>query len=188
MSGFVLDNTMASILGGGIQGSQPSGGLLGGGAGAGGGSGMNGGQIRGMDRKILRQAFGNSSRDWGSDGIGVGRAPLNTPSTINICGPFRAAMSAGDLITPLTGGGQPANPKYGTISNLVSGVGTNWLKNTGDGLGSGGATYVGNPKYVYDSSDFIKFKKLKAKLRTYNDSSFGGSIGQSAASALSRVR
>ena len=33
---------------------------------------------------------------------------------------------------------------------------------------------MGNPKYVYDSSDYIRFKKLAAKNRNYNDNSFGG--------------
>jgi hypothetical protein len=40
--------------------------------------------------------------------------------------------------------------------------------------GNGGALFSGNPKYVYDSSDYIRFKKLSAKNKTYNDSSFGG--------------
>lgn len=33
---------------------------------------------------------------------------------------------------------------------------------------------VGNQKYVHDSSDFTRFKKLSAKNRNYNDISFGG--------------
>ena len=33
---------------------------------------------------------------------------------------------------------------------------------------------MGNPKYVNDSSDYIRFKKLAAKNRNYNDVSFGG--------------
>ena len=32
-----------------------------------------------------------------------------------------------------------------------------------------------NNKTVSDSSDFIRYKKLGVKLRTYNDKSFGGS-------------
>ena len=31
-----------------------------------------------------------------------------------------------------------------------------------------------NTKYVYDSSDYIKFRKQQAVNRTYNDKSFGG--------------
>ena len=33
---------------------------------------------------------------------------------------------------------------------------------------------MGNSKFVYDSSDYIRFKKLSAKNRNYNDSSFVG--------------
>ena len=32
-----------------------------------------------------------------------------------------------------------------------------------------------NVKKVYDSSDYIRFKKLQAYNKTYNDKSFGGS-------------
>ena len=56
------------------------------------------------------------------------------------------------------------------------------------GVNTGNATYSGNPKYVYDSSDVIRYKKLKAQGRTYNDKSFGGSIPQTQFTALARVR
>ena len=46
-------------LGGGTSGSQPKGGLLGGGANSTSGSGMEGGNNRAMNRKVLRSAFGN---------------------------------------------------------------------------------------------------------------------------------
>ena len=51
-----------------------------------------------------------------------------------------------------------------------------------------GASYVGNPRFVSDSSDFIRFKKLQAKSKTYNNNSFGGSTPQDAISAKARVR
>ena len=44
-----------------------------------------------------------------------------------------------------------------------------------------------NNKTVSDSSDFIRYKKLGAKLRTYNDKSFGGSNNGSY-TFLKRVR
>lgn len=43
---------------------------------------------------------------------------------------------------------------------------------------------MGNPKYVNDSSDYIRFKKLSAKNRNYNDSSFGGDDSSAAQSTL----
>ena len=56
MSGFKID-MMQSILGGGKQGAQPMGGLLGGGAGPTGGSGMVGSSARSRNRTVLRKAF-----------------------------------------------------------------------------------------------------------------------------------
>jgi hypothetical protein len=81
MSGYLLDKT-PSILGGGMPGSVPLGNLgkipnirvgqlLGGGAGPHSWTGMEGGGARGEARVILRQAFGNSRRDWASKGIGI---------------------------------------------------------------------------------------------------------------------
>lgn len=200
MSGYSND-TNPSILGGGMPGSVPLGNLgkmpnirvgqlLGGGAGPNSYSGMEGGGARGESRVILRQAFGNSKRDWGSSGIGQGDSPLTYKNSI--CGQFRAAYSAGDLMTPLTGGGQGANPNYGRISNQIGSIGRKLMTSptTGDGIHKGGATFVGNPRYVYDSSDFIKYKKLRAQNATYNDKSFGGDLksGQIQATALARVR
>ena len=47
--------------------------------------------------------------------------------------------------------------------------------------------FTGNPRFVYDGSDYTRYKKLKAKLNTYNDKSFGGSNNGSY-SFLMRVR
>ena len=43
---------------------------------------------------------------------------------------------------------------------------------------------MGNHKYVNDSSDYIRFKKLAAKNRNYNDSSFGGDESNATQSTL----
>ena len=52
---------------------------------------------------------------------------------------------------------------------------------------TGGSAFTGNPKFVYDGSDYTRFKKMKAKLKTYNDKSFGGS-NNGAYTFLMRVR
>lgn len=169
------------------NGQLPLGGLLGGGAGPNGGSGMVGSNNRAKSRLILRSAFGNSSRFWSSNGLNLGgTSPLNTPNSL--CGQFRAAYNAGDILTSLTGGGQAADPKYGIISNQVSGQGSMWNIVKSDGINYGKATYVGNPRYVYDSSDFTRFKNLKSQLRSYNIKSFGGNIPQNQYTVLARVR
>ena len=219
MSGF-LGDTMNSILGGGIKGGQPKGGLIGNDAGL----SMRGGSVRGRDRAVLRRAFGSSNRDFGWPGTAVDISPLafSNPTTScpgwylngpgqgeacgdfgSSCGQFRAATSAGDIINGIVN--LPVNAVWGKPSNQVNKVGRNITSNyngihtitsnclfTFPGCGrnssAAGAAYSGNPKYVYDSSDFIRFKKLKAKNANYNDSSFGGGTKQSPYTARARVR
>ena len=47
---------------------------------------------------------------------------------------------------------------------------------------------MGNQKFVYDSSDYIKFKRLSAKNKNYGDCSFGGDDNKGAQSAMRRRR
>ena len=153
--------SIGSILGGGIKGLQPQ--LLGGGANSNSGSGMEGGNQRSTDREILRNAFGR--KIWLENAIGEKVRPKT--------GPFRYSMNAGDLLgtvnkSPLK---NLPHPNQVNTSKTVPGRG----KLNGGSVQTGSAGYSGNPKYVYDSSDFIRYKKLRAKLRTYNDKSFGGS-------------
>jgi hypothetical protein len=45
-----------------------------------------------------------------------------------------------------------------------------------------------NVKYVYDSSDYIKFKKNQAQNRNYNDRSFGGNDYSGSQSTIRHIR
>jgi hypothetical protein len=77
--------------------------------------------------------------------------------------PFRVALNAGDSqLRQAVGGG----------SNQIKGrVGT--TLGFGDGVSKGdGAS--GNQHYVYDYSVYVKYKRLMAKQKLYNDPSFGG--------------
>ena len=47
--------------------------------------------------------------------------------------------------------------------------------------------YSGNPKFVPDSSDYIRFKKQQAMNRNYNDSKNGGDESNGSYVALMRV-
>ena len=47
---------------------------------------------------------------------------------------------------------------------------------------------MGNNKFVYDTSDYIKFKRLSAKNKNYGDCSFGGDDSKAAQSDIRRVR
>jgi hypothetical protein len=170
MSGFIKD-TFASILGGGFPGQQTQ--LLGGGA----GSKMEGGNERAIERNILREAFGNRV------------LPGNTNSNISSSGkskttPFRSAFNAGDSAGSYNSA--PSSQMPG--SNQVNGRSISGLHiNSGGPHNDGAALYSGNPKFVYDGSDYTRYKKLKANNKTYNDSSFGGANNGSYV-ALNRVR
>ena len=266
MSGYTFDfinnaflgNSRASLLGGGLPGSVPLkdlgntlnsqgglrvGSLLGGGAGPNSSSGMDGGNSRGMDRKVLRNAFGNSARDFTGyrdkdklrqalisvsiNLIDISPLSLSNPSNLSgniwnnngfnlnnkgsLCGQFRAATSLGDVRNSINGGGKQPDKWWGEASNPLAGKSLNGKK-LGDSFKSsnlsveefvsvitnsnnfppffqkGGASYCGNPRFVSDSSEFTRFKRLKAKTKTYNDKSFGGSLPQNAISAIARVR
>jgi hypothetical protein len=45
-----------------------------------------------------------------------------------------------------------------------------------------------NVKFVYDGSDYTKFKKDQAVNRNYNDRSFGGNDNNAAQSAIRHIR
>ena len=47
---------------------------------------------------------------------------------------------------------------------------------------------MGNKRFVYDTSDYIKFKRLSAKNKNYGDCSFGGDDSKGAQSDMRRVR
>jgi hypothetical protein len=161
---------MSISLGGGIQGVQP--GLIGGGANGGsGGSGMEGGGARSIYRTELRRVFGNTT------------FPGGNPQIIT---PFRKFFNAGDTAGTVN---SAPSPLLGIPINQVSGNSmVSRLHASHGGTQTGSAFYSGNQKFVYDGADYIRYKKLSAVNRTYNDSSFGGSNGSSVSQALRRVR
>ncbi len=181
MSGNLLNTTMTSILGGGIPGGQPKWGLLGGGSGSTGGSGMEGGGALGTDRFLLREAFGNQ---YLSNNPLVQSPAYFVNQGLSKTTPFRAIMAAGDVNGSKNQAGAPflpspnqVRPTYvQTVKMLTNGVQNN-----------GTAFFTGNPRYVYDGSDYTRYKKLRAVNKTYDDKSFGGA-NNGAYVALKRVR
>ena len=168
MSGFFKDNRFKSILGGGIPGGQPRWGLIGGGAGVDGGSGMEGGSSRSTDRRILRRGMNN------------GYSPLA------IITPFRASMNAGD--TAGTVHSYPSKLTPGSNQVISARIATQQHASFGGVQNEGGSNYSGNSRYVYDSSDYIRYKKLIAENKTYNDYSFGGDNSNGSYVARKAVR
>ena len=171
MSGVVGD-VFPSKLGGGIPGGQPKGGLIGGGSGGRfSGTGMEGGGQRELERLTLRRVWGFTL----------------FPGSPNSITPFRRYFNAGDTAGTVNSAtsallGRP--PNQVGASSMVSRLHANY----GGVNNNGGAFFTGNPKYVYDSSNYIRFKKLQAVNRNYNDSSNGGENGTTIKQALTRVR
>ena len=295
-----------SMLGFGLPGGQPPGGLLGGGGGTYGGTGMEGGSTRGRSRRVLRRAFGRFKPRNNMNGgfriapvtfggaavpskiVGeyrqidttdpeynvvlsmmipfIGTPPpnqaftlfkngatyafytivtfgaeaemdlvffnLNTPvyligtkikATIQelfslpnnlifgvawdkansttgatadsqvffpleknerIITPFRQAYNAGDVA------GTVDEKTLERAPNQVNGIApVNSLRKyeRSRGASSGGKSlFTGNPRYVYDSSDYIRYRKLLAKNKNYNDVSFGGDESNASQTAIMR--
>lgn len=110
-----------------------------------------------VSRRILRNS-------WNSTNLSTisGYAPK--------VGPFRAVNNLGDFLGRVNyscGGPNPENaskPGYGRLIRSVP--------QQCDATGIAPTTC--NPKFVSDSSDYVRFKKLKAVNRTYNDLTYSG--------------
>jgi hypothetical protein len=146
-----------------IQGIAPK--LVGGGANSNSGSGMEGGSARETMRFTLRQAWNGKAASGTVNGIKVAATP------------FRAVNNAGDLLNRVdytSGGSNQVNT--GIIKLAANGSarflgGSIFAKLDGTGVPSANT----NVKWVYDGSDYTKFKKQQTANKNYNDSSYGGS-------------
>jgi hypothetical protein len=179
MSGNLLNYTggvmsMSSILGGGIPGVQHKS------TGSSAGAVMDRDSERSHSRLILRKANANNHL---SSSL---RSPLYyVNSGISKTTPFRAIMSAGDIngsynqpvSSELRAYNQLSNPRVAGTQNRIGAP-----KNNGESY------YTGNPKYVYDSSDYVRYLKLKSNNKTYDDKADTGSARASSYSFLARVR
>ena len=139
-----------------------------------GGSTLGGGPYNGYSPKQTISAYKDNNDDV------IGRRILikswNAKQLFNQnghaprVGPFRAVNNMGDFLGRVNyscGGPNPQNaikPGYGRLIRSVP----QQCDTTGI------APTTCNPKFVPDSSDYIKFKKLSAMNRNYNDLSNGG--------------
>ena len=122
-----------------------------------------------MSRRVLRSAW-NTRYAYGT---------VNEQS--RVITPFRAVNNLGDFLSRtnyVCGGPNQVNKsKPGMrIGSIISAC---------DGTGVEGSTC--NPKFVPDSSDYIRFKKQQAMNHNYNDSKNGGDESNGSYVALMRV-
>lgn len=111
-----------------------------------------------QDREIIRRAFPASSKFQGNFVYSK-----SWPQT-----PFRVTMNAGDLLMRQkeSGGSNQIKGSVG-IGKYRTTLGLYDNAHAGNGAS-------GNQHYVYDSSVYIRYKKLNAKQKNYNDVSFVG--------------
>ena len=131
-----------------------------------------------VSRKLLRRSFGNETIKL-INGLNI--QPHNRNNNNIKTTPFRVAFNSGDV--------NGSNNKY-PDNDLVY-KGSNQINNRfADGLSnnSPGSYFSGNPRYVYDSSDYLKYKKLKAINKNYNDETYGGDNHNSIQTVINRVR
>lgn len=146
MSGNILNNTMASILGGGRPGSQSK-------------KIYDKNSENNYNRSLLREAFGNSHL---SSSI---TSPLNiVKNGQSKTTPFRAIMAAGDVNGTVNSGPSPQLSQY----NQINSSSVQSVRAGKGGVRSGNSYYSGNPKFVYDGSDYVRYKKLRALLSSYD--------------------
>lgn len=111
-------------------------------------------------RKVLRDSWSNTA-----DVVTV-----NGTDYYRITTPFRAVNNSGDFLGRMfysCGGPNPTNPsKPGYGRNIGS------VPQHCDGTQIVATTC--NPRFVADSSDYVRFKKLRAIVKTYDDKGYGG--------------
>ena len=144
----------------------------------------NGTNVRAIDRNVLKSAFGNMEYRT-SDGVAP-RYPLKENTSLTT--PFRTAMNAGDINGTINKKVDVnALPKPSNQVNVKNSVG--WKLFAGSAqTESNGSHYSGHPSYVYDGSDYARYKRLKAINNNYNDPTFGGDLHNAAQSAIRRIR
>jgi hypothetical protein len=105
----------------------------------------------------------------------------------SICTPFRAINNAGDLLSRKyysCGGPCQTFQSRPGLFGLKGHFGH--IQDNCDGTGVQPSSC--NVKYVYDSSDYIRYAKQKAVNKNYNDASYSGNNYSGAQSAIRAIR
>jgi len=112
---------------------------------------------------------------------------LKSSNVHRAIGPFRAVNNSGDLLS------RQSYSSGGSCMTFQSrpgmhGLRTKWgaVQHMTDGTDVPSANC--NPKYVYDSSNYIRYKKQDAIAKTFNNLSNGGDQSSASQSALRHIR
>ena len=161
----IYTNNTSNILGGGIQGFIAPAYIT-----------TNNNDEFAQTRYYLREAFNTSYLNQTSN--------QGIPARINT--PFRLANNAGDKLSRKyysCGGSsiQSSKPQQHGLRNLYGSI-----QSLCDNSGIEASNC--NVKYVYDSSDYIKFKQMVASNKLYNILKNGGNDSQSQQVAFRAIR
>lgn len=103
------------------------------------------------------------------------------------CTPFRKVMNAGDALTRVNyscGGACQTPQSIPGIASIKNSIGA--IKNNCDRSLVPPSSC--NVKYVYDSSDYVRYVKQNATAKNYNDLSFGGDQNNASYQAVQAMR
>ena len=143
------------------------------------------------NRFRLRKAFGNRIIQY----KGTGSLIIPQKTSLFPITPFRASFNAGDpfgsvnktpwIVLLHKGSNQINLPNHHGVGD---GRHNTFAESRFTGAyGTASSAYSGNPKFVYDGSDYARFKKLQAINRNYNDITFGGDQHSGSQQAYRRV-
>lgn len=143
------------------------------------------------NRKVLRRAFANEGIRY-TDGMFFPQNRIIHPMTTGTgLTPFRISYNAGDVF--MSNNKAPWHNLLHSGSNQINlprqfgvGDGTSTVKASNPRFVASG--YSGNPRFVYDGSDFTRYKKLAATNRNYADVTFGGDQHSASQQAYRRVK
>lgn len=127
-------------------------------------------------RMTLRRAWNGAAASGKVNGV----SPAATP--------FRIVNNAGDFLSRQNYSSGGPNQVNG-IKQSISGswrTSAGRVRATDDGTGVPSASC--NPKYVYDSSNYVAYRKQLAVNKNYRDVSSGGDESNASYSAILRVR
>jgi len=125
---------------------------------------------------LARRIVVKSWDKYGATGVNNGYARIITP--------FRAVNSSGDFLSRVNYAYNVPNPINSYRPGVyIRKIGSTPNQSDGTGVPSGNC----NPKYVYDSSDYVRYRKLRAINRNYNDSSNGGDQNNASYVALRSI-
>jgi len=140
---------------------------------------------RAINRNVLRRGFGNED----IHALGVSPQTFAAMGGTGGLSPFRISINAGDIVNTHNKAVNILLPRPPSQVHVRSSSLAGWKMSAGavQQRADGGA-YSGNPKFVYDGSDYTRFKKLQAINRNYYDPTFGGDQNSASQSAIRGVR